>query len=46
VAAFVLGEAGLSFLGIGDQTPTPSWGKTASSVGADGAVIVVAGAAE
>jgi peptide/nickel transport system permease protein len=27
VAAFVLGEAGLSFLGLGVKLPTPSWGN-------------------
>ena len=27
VAAFVLGEAGLSFLGLGIKLPTPSWGN-------------------
>ena len=27
VAQFILAEAGLSFLGIGIQAPTPSWGN-------------------
>jgi peptide/nickel transport system permease protein len=27
VAGFVLGEAGLSFLGVGIKLPTPSWGN-------------------
>src|SRR3954447_10573521 len=27
VAQFILAEAGLSFLGLGVQDPTPSWGK-------------------
>ncbi|MDQ3822235.1 MAG: ABC transporter permease [Actinomycetota bacterium] len=27
VAAFILGEAGLSFLGLGIKLPTPSWGN-------------------
>jgi peptide/nickel transport system permease protein len=30
VAAFVLGEAGLSFLGLGIKLPTPSWGNLLS----------------
>jgi peptide/nickel transport system permease protein len=30
VAAFVLGEAGLSFLGLGVKLPTPSWGNLLS----------------
>jgi peptide/nickel transport system permease protein len=34
VAQFILAEAGLSFLGIGIQDPTPSWGKLLS-VGPD-----------
>jgi peptide/nickel transport system permease protein len=31
VAAFVLGEAGLSFLGLGVKLPTPSWGNLLAS---------------
>jgi peptide/nickel transport system permease protein len=34
IAQFILAEAGLSFLGIGIQDPTPSWGKLLS-VGPD-----------
>jgi ABC-type dipeptide/oligopeptide/nickel transport system permease subunit len=30
VAAYVLGEAALSFLGVGIQPPTPSWGNLLS----------------
>jgi peptide/nickel transport system permease protein len=30
IAQFILAEAGLSFLGIGIQDPTPSWGKLLS----------------
>jgi peptide/nickel transport system permease protein len=30
VAQFILAEAGLSFLGLGVQDPTPSWGKLLS----------------
>src|SRR3546814_10244638 len=31
VAGFVLGEAGLSFLGLGIKLPTPSWGNLLTS---------------
>ena len=31
VAAFILGEAALSFLGVGIQLPTPSWGNLLST---------------
>ena len=31
VASFVLGEAALSYLGVGIQLPTPSWGNLLST---------------
>ena len=31
VATFIIGEAGLSFLGVGIKLPTPSWGNLLQS---------------
>ena len=33
IPTYILSEAGLSFLGVGVQEPTPSWGKMLSTAG-------------
>jgi peptide/nickel transport system permease protein len=33
IPTYILGEAGLSYLGVGVQPPTPSWGQTLNSAG-------------
>jgi peptide/nickel transport system permease protein len=33
IPSYILGEAGLSYLGVGVQPPTPSWGNTLNTAG-------------